>query len=210
MIALLHGLGVGRRYWAPLARELGADVVVPEVREPLPVAELADRFAAALEPGTLVVGNSMGCQAAAEIAVRRPELVAGLVLVGPTVDPHVGGALAHIARFLVDAWYEPPKLTATVVRDYFAMGPLDVRRQAAYALDHRIEEWLPRVAQPAVVVRGTHDYICTERWAKEATALLPDGSLVTLAGASHATHFSHPREVADVIRRLRGTLAAAG
>lgn len=210
MIALLHGLGVGRRYWEPLERELGGEVVVPEVREPLPLPELADRFAAVLDPGTLVVANSMGCQAAAEIAVRRPELVAGLVLVGPTVDPHVGGALAHIGRFLVDGWYEPPKLTATVVRDYFAMGPLDVRRQASYALDHRIEEWLPGILQPAVVVRGSHDFICTGRWAAEAAALLPDGGLVTIAGASHATHFSHPREVADVVRGLRERLAAAG
>lgn len=209
MIALLHGLGVGARYFGPLAAELG-DVVVPEVREPMPIAAVAERFAEALEPGALVVANSMGCQAAAEIAVRRPELVGALVLVGPTIDPTIGGAFGHMARFLVDAWYEPPALTATVVRDYFAMGPLKVRRQASYALAHRLGPLLPLIEQPAIVVRGSHDPLSTAGWAREVAKLLPQGSLVTLAGAAHAAHYSHAREVADLVRRLRGTRAAAG
>jgi pimeloyl-ACP methyl ester carboxylesterase len=207
---LVHGLGVGQRYFDRLARELGGDVRRPEVREPLPVPELANRFAGAFDGPALVVANSLGCQAAAELAARRPELVEALVLVGPTVDPRAGGWLAHVGRLLLDAWYEPPSLTAIVARDYLTMGPVDVFRQARHALAHRLEEVLPRVQQPAIVVRGAHDPLCSAAWAREAAALLPRGRFVTIAGAAHAAHYSHPREVARLVRELRGTPAAAG
>lgn len=209
MIALVHGLGVGQRYFDRLARELDGDVVRPELRKALPVPELAELWAAALPGPALVVANSLGCQIAAELAVRRPELVEALVLVGPTVDPRARSLVRNFARLVVDAWYEPPSLTAIVIRDYLT-APLTTPRQARHALAHRVEELLPRVEQPAVVVRGAHDPLCPDEWGRQAAALLPRGRLVTIAGAGHAAHWSHPREVADVVRRLRGTPAAAG
>lgn len=210
MILLVHGLGVGAAYFRPLAAELGPATGIPEVREPLPIAELADRFAASLDEPAAVVANSMGCQVAAELAVRRPELVRSLVLVGPTVDPRGGGWVRHVGKLLADARYEPPRLTAIVARDYLSMGPVDVFRQARHALAHRIEELLPQIGQDAVVVRGAHDRLCPARWAREAASLLPRGRLVTIAGAGHAAHFSHPREVAALVSELREKPAAAG
>ena len=210
MTVLVHGLGVGARYFRRLAAELGPETRVPEVREPLPIPELAARFADEFAEPAIVVANSMGCQVAAELAVRRPELVEALVLVGPTVEPRARGVVRHVGRLAVDAWYEPPGLTAIVVRDYLAMGPLDVFRQARHALAHRIEYVLPQVEQPAVVVRGAHDPLCPAEWAREATTLLPHGRLVTVAGAAHAAHYSHPREIARLVRELSGTPAVAG
>ena len=209
MILLVHGLGVGARYFEPLAAALGA-TRAPEVREPLPIARLADRFAAAVEGPTILVANSMGCQVAAELALAQPELVESLVLVGPTVDPRARGLLRNVGRLLVDSWFEPPRLTGLVIADYFGMGPLDVLRQARHALAHRIEELLPRLEQPAVVVRGAHDPLCPAAWAREAASLLPRGRLVTIAGAAHAAHYSHPLEVARVVAELAGTHAATG
>ena len=202
MILLVHGLASGVAYFRPLAAELGS-VRAPEVREPLPIAELAERFAAACDEPALVAASSLGCQVAAELAVRWPELVRGLVLVGPTVDPEGRSLLRHAARLLVDAWYEPPRLSGLVAREYLATGPLDVLRQARYALAHHIEDVLPHVTQPAVVVRGAADPICPERWARTAASLLPSGRLVTVGGAAHAAHFSHPREVAAVVNDLQ-------
>lgn len=210
MIVLVHGLGVGQRYFDPLAAELGEGVARPEIRETLPLPELAGRWAAEVTGRAVLVANSMGCQVAAELAVRWPQLVEGLVLVGPTVDPRARGALRSLARLVVDSWYEPPRLTAIVVRDYLANGPVTTARQARSALEHRVEEVLPRVEQPAVVVRGAHDPICSAAWARVAASLLPHGRLVTIAGAAHAAHFSHPLEVARVVSELRRSPAAAG
>jgi pimeloyl-ACP methyl ester carboxylesterase len=211
VILLVHGLGVGQRYFDPLAAELDEDLVRPQIREPLPVPVLAERWAAELAGPVLVVANSLGCQIAAEVAVRRPELVEALVLVGPTVYPAARGLVRNVGRLLLDSWYEPPRLTGIVVRDYLSNGPVTTLRQARRALEHRIEAVLPRVEQPAVVVRGAHDPICPAGWAREAAALLPRGRLVTIAGGAHAAHFSHPREVARIVSELRGgTRATAG
>jgi pimeloyl-ACP methyl ester carboxylesterase len=209
VIVLVHGLGVGQRYFDPLARELG-EVLRPEIREALPVPALAERWAAQLTGRSFLVANSMGCQVAVELASRRPELVEALVLVGPTVDPRALGLLRNFGRLLVDSWYEPPRLTGIVIRDYLSNGPLTTLQQARRALEHRVDEVLPRVEHPTVVVRGAHDTICSAAWAREAASLLPNGRLVTIAGAAHAAHFSHPREVARVVSELRGTPATAG
>jgi pimeloyl-ACP methyl ester carboxylesterase len=210
VIVLVHGLGVGQRYYDRLARQLGGELRRPSLRTPLPVPALVERLSEAVDGPAVVVANSLGCQVAAELAAARPELVEGLVLIGPTVDRRAGGGPGHVARLLLDAWYEPLGLTAIVAVDYLTMGPRAVYRQARHALAHRIEEVLPHVAAPAVVVRGAHDPLSSEPWAREVAALLPRARLVTIAGAAHAPHYSHPVEVARVVRELRETHAAAG
>jgi pimeloyl-ACP methyl ester carboxylesterase len=210
VIALVPGLGVGQRYFDRLAKLLDEELVRPDVREALAIPERAERLAAVLAGPTLVVANSMGCQVAAELAVRRPDLVEALVLVAPTVDPSARSVSRHVGRFIGDAWYEPPSLTAIALRDYLSTGPTTLLRQARFALEHRIEQVLPRIEQPAVVVRGVHDLICPHEWGREAAALLPGGGLVTVAGAAHAPHFSQPRQVVEAITRLRETPAADG
>ena len=100
-LVLVHGLAVSHRYLMPLAAELAGHHPVHVVDlsgfglsgDPgrvLGVAEHADHLAAWLEAGGLppvaMLGNSFGCQIAVELAVRHPDRVAGLVLVGPTMD----------------------------------------------------------------------------------------------------------------------------
>lgn len=211
VFCLVHGLGVGQAYFEPLARVLDGAVVRPELREPQPIAELAQRIAELLPGPAVLVANSMGCQVAAALAIDRPELIEALVLVGPTVDSQARSARRHVLRLAIDGWYEPPRLTATVVRDYFVRGPLDLLRQARYALEDRIEERLPPIAAPTLVVRGEHDRLSPARWCEEVTALLPNARLVTIAGGGHAVHYSHPRELAaELSRWLVGIRAARG
>jgi len=217
-VVLLHGLGVGQRYFDALAAELEGELVRPELRDPLPIAELAARVEAALleracvvstQARAVVVANSMGCQVAVELAIARPDLVAAIVLVGPTVDPAARTMPAQIGRLLSSAWFEPLRLIAIVVRDYFVTGPVATLRQARHALAHRMEERLPRVDVPTVVVRGAHDRLCPDDWARRVVSLLPDARLETVAGAAHAAHFSHAAAVAAVVSRLRGGTPAA-
>jgi len=210
VVVLVHGLGVGQRYFEPLARELGAGLLRPEFREPASIAELGSQLGELLDAPAALVANSMGCQIATALAVQRPELVASLALIGPTVDSRTHGLVRHLFRLAADAWFEPFRLTRIVLSDYATFGPLALLRQARHALDDRIEERLPRLDVPALVVRGVHDTMCPAEWAREAAALLPQGRLVTIADAGHAVHFSHPREVAAAIRALPGIPAARG
>ena len=208
-VVLLHGLGVGPRYFGPLVQELGGDVRTPSLRQPLPIVGLSLCLERLLEGPAVVVGNSMGCQYGVELAARRPDLVEALVLVGPTVDPRARNMPRQLGRLVADAWYEPLRLVAIVATDYLTLGPLDTLRQARHALAHRLEELLPEVAAPTLVVRGAHDRLCGADWAREVASLLPDAGLLTVSGAAHAAHFSHPAEVAAAIRRhVAGSRAA--
>lgn len=136
-------------------------------------------------------------------------MVEALVLVGPTIDPRARSLLRQLGRLLATAWFEPLRLVALVVRDYLTLGPLVAVRQARHALAQRLEERLPAVEAPTIVVRGAHDRLCPDAWARRVTALLSDAQLVTIAGAGHAAHFSHAAQVAVLVTRLReGTSAA--
>ena len=211
VFCLVHGLGVGQRYFEPLAQALEGTVLRPELRESAPIAELGRRLGETLPAPAILVANSMGCQVATALAAAQAELVEALVLVGPTVDSRAHSAARHLLRLAVDGWYEPPRLTATVVSDYFRRHPVELVRQVRFALDDRIEDRLPQVGMPALVVRGEHDPLSPARWCQEVTALLPRARLVTIAGGGHAVHYSHPRElVAEISRFLAETRATRG
>lgn len=101
-VVLVHGLIVSSRYMVPTAERLALHrrVFAPDLPgfgrserplEPLDVAALADALSdwmgqVGLERATLV-GNSMGCQVIADLAVRHPGRVEQAVLQGPTMNP---------------------------------------------------------------------------------------------------------------------------
>jgi pimeloyl-ACP methyl ester carboxylesterase len=196
----------------PLAHALsGHDVAVPTlpgwrgnktVRRTLDLVELGESLEPLL-PGA-IVANSLGCQVAVELAIRRPELVESLVLVGPTVDPHLRPLARHIPAVLVDWTREPVSLTPIVARDYLAMGPVRFARTARDAWRHRMETRLPLVTQPTLIVRGGRDAFVSQRWCEEAAALLPHGRLVTVTGEPHAVHYTAPRVVAQEVEQHLG------
>lgn len=201
-IVCVHGLGVGPDYFRPLAHELGKrhDVRNPQLpREPMPMDRLGDALVPFL-PGALVA-NSMGCQAAVEVAIRRPELVSHLVLMGPTVDPHLRPWPKLVPGFALDCTREPPSLWWIIARDYATMGPRRFVGMARHANAHHIEERLPLVTQPTLVIRGARDGFVSQRWCEEMTALLVRGRLVVAPGQPHAVHYTAPVAVAQEVEQ---------
>lgn len=216
-VVLLHGYGVSGTYMLPLARELSTShrVLVPELpgqgkSEPRPglrsVPALADALGRWLEAAELerpaVVANSLGCQVVTELAVRQPERVGPLVLVGPTVDPARRRGRHQLFAALRDCAREPLQLVAIAAADDVGVGMRRLLATARAALDDRIEERLPLVEQPTVVIRGGADGFVGEAWAEQVSSLLPDGRLVVLPGEPHAVHFTRPASVAAVVREL--------
>jgi len=211
-LVLLHGIGVGPDSMRPLARELPRhDVVVPALpgwrgnkttRRTLDLVELGP-WLAQLLPGA-IVANSMGCQVAVELAIRRPELVESLVLIGPTLDPYLRPWHRRVPGFAVDCMREPPSLWWIIARDYAAMGPRRFVGTARYARAHHVERRLPFVRTPTLVLRGARDGIVSQRWCEEAAALLPDGRLRVIPGHAHAVHYTAPSVVAQEVEQHLG------
>jgi pimeloyl-ACP methyl ester carboxylesterase len=204
-IVCVHGIGVGPAYLRRLGRELDArhEVSIPQLpREPMPMERLAKSLVPLL-PGALVA-NSMGCQVAVEAAIRYPELVSHLVLMGPTVDPRLRPWPKMVPGFVVDCAREPPSLWWIIARDYAAMGPRRFVGTARYANAHHIEQRLPLVEQPTLVLRGERDGFVSQRWCEEAAALLPRGRLVVVPREPHAVHYTAPLVVAQEVEKHLG------
>jgi 2-hydroxy-6-oxonona-2,4-dienedioate hydrolase len=219
-VVLVHGLGMSSLYLIPTAIELAGEfeVLIPEFpgfgRSERPfrshgVPELADLLAEFLDTlghGPVpLLGNSVGCQILVDLAMRHPERVDRLVLVGPTFDPGYDSYLQQAGRLLLDAFREAPSLVPVAVYDYLRTGAWRFWKTFKHAFDDPIETKLAHVPQPVLVVRGERDPIVTQRWAEQMVQLLPRGRLEVIPGAPHGANFSTAPDLARVIRPfLRG------
>lgn len=213
-IVLVHGIGVASRDFlelgallAPRARVYAVDL--PGFGEsgkpprPLNIVHQADALAAwmdatGLERATLL-GNSVGCQVVAHVAVRRPELADRLILIGPTFDPRARTFARAIARFARNGRYEPLRLLPIQIRDCYAAGPNRLIASFRLAMRDRIEEQLAQIGAPVLIVRGELDRLVPQEWAEDLVRVAPDGRLAVVPAAAHAVSFSLPEALARIV-----------
>ncbi len=147
----------------------------------------------------VLVGHSASCQIVVEAAVRSPDRVAGLVLVGPTTDPRADRWPRLAGRWLRTAAWERPHQVPLLVRDYTRTGPARMARAMDAARRHRIEAALPLVRCPALVVRGRHDRIAPADWTATLAATAPRGRATSLPAGAHMVPITHPGDLALAI-----------
>lgn len=213
---LIHGIGMGRSVFADLIRHLlphGRVVAIdlpgygeaPEPPRTLTIERNADVVAALLAerryPDVTLVGHSMGAQIAIETVVRHAGLAERVVLAAPTVDPTARRAAAQLGRLARDIAVESPVVWARGARAYFRAGP-NLRMKLRAMLAHRIEGSLPRVAVPALVLRGEDDLVAPRDWCEMVAGLLPDASLAEIEDHGHETMIRDAAPAAALIARF--------
>ena len=212
-LVCVHGLGVSSRYFVPLMRELAGDfrMLAPDLPgygrtkkppRPLGIAELAEALGDWLEAERLgpvpLLANSMGCNIVTELVAREPHRADRLVLVGPTVDPRLRG---NVVRFAVrDILREPPGVLWIVLTDDLRFGLGRLVTTIELLLADRIEERLPGIEAPTLVVHGGRDGLVSLAWSEHVAELLPAGRLAVVPDGAHAVHASRPAEVAALVR----------
>jgi pimeloyl-ACP methyl ester carboxylesterase len=213
-IVLVHGFGMSSRYMVPLARELASKrpVYAPDLpghgrsetppRRAQSVPEQADTLVAWMRvtglPRAFVLGNSLGAQIAVEAAVRHPAAVGRLVLLGPTLDSSARTLPRQAGRVLASALAEQPSLVPVVLRAYARMGPR-LLQELRFMFAHHIEDLLPRLSQPTLVVRGERDAVAPQAWAEEVARLAGAGPPRVVPRWGHGLNYSAPRQLAGVI-----------
>jgi len=229
-LVFVHGLGVSTRYLAPTMRQLAATHHVVGVDLPgfgrsgtppraLDTTELADALAKWLDVRgigpALFVANSYGCQVIVELTMRNPARVLGLVLNAPTMDPAHRTVFGQLWRVIADIPFEPWRLALIVLRDYLRARPLRLLATLHHALADHIEEKLPDITVPVLVVCGARDPVVTVAWSTEAARLVgissPGAAGATLSvvpTAAHALPYDDPVTFASLISAFVSTLHA--
>ena len=224
MYVLVHGLGVSGRYMVPLLRLLGREAIAwapdlpgfgrsPGTHAVLDINQLAHVLGSWMDQRgisrAILVGHSMGCQVVTQLAVARPQSVAALVLIAPTMDRGVRGKWFQIARWLVNASREPLAMVWLAIRDYLRAGFRRTWRTFALARRARTARLYSQVRCPALVMRGGRDLIVSQRWAAHVAAAMPGGQLIVLPAGAHAVQYARPLEAARAVQKFVTEAGAA-
>lgn len=169
-------------------------------------SRLAAQIAARGEVVDVLVGLSVGCQAAG-IAAAQSDLVRSLLLVSPTVDPCNRDQLT-----LLRAWAAPkdgdggggdeePGFLASIP-DWAHAGLWRIVRgwnSAIAALP--LEEVIPQVRSHVTIIHSEHDRLGSAQWAAEL-ARLAGGRFLQMNGASHSWPVGDESGFAKIIEDL--------
>lgn len=214
-VVLVHGFGVSSRYFVPFAERLAvsSDVFAPDLpghgktdapAVPLDVGGFAEALAGWLDAmrlsGVRMVGHSMGCQIAVELARRRPDLVERLVLIGPTIDRDARSLRATLPRFVAGSVHEPPGIGLLLVKDYahaLRALPTEIRAMFRYPLEKAVQQ-LGDI--PLLLVRGEHDRVAPAAWLDMLARRAANARVAVVPRAAHAAQFAEPDELLRLVR----------
>ena len=221
----IHGFAISGEYLMPTARLLARRWVnvVPDLPgygrserrdRVLDIPQLAEALTMILDKlgidQAVLVGNSMGCPVALDVAHTAPERVHSLVLVSPAGGVQNQPLVRAIGQLARDVLRESPRMFPVALPDYVKFGPLNGLR-----LFHELTlfpslERLAHTPVPTLAVLGVRDPLMPPpARVREVVRLSPGLVAVALIDeAAHAVNFSHPVELAATIETfLDGGLA---
>jgi pimeloyl-ACP methyl ester carboxylesterase len=215
----VSGFGLSGRYLLPTAEALMDDfhTLVPDLpgfgrsrtaAMRLDVPGLAQASAAFLDQlgigQVTLVGNSMGCPVICEFAHLFPERLERAVLVAPAGGLHNQPLPRAVGQILRAGLREPAQLLRVVVPDYVRFGvPSTVRLFRALTRYPTLRRLLDLKVPTLAVVGNRDPLLPPPARVREFAELKEHRTLfVVIDGAAHAINFSHPGELANVIRRF--------
>jgi 3-oxoadipate enol-lactonase len=226
LVMFLHPIGTRAEFWNPVVERMAdrcrcvtvdfrghGDSDVPARR--FSIEDLADDAIELLRleraAGAVVVGCSLGGMVAQGIALKAPELLAGLVLADTTYMQTPESRKAVEQRAADSLKGMPAMLESTLTRwfpaPFLALNPPEAEACRTWLLDDdpvvfswgweaiRDLDYGERIAQiklPALVLRGSLD-ASSQRPVMQAMAkLLPRGRYVEIDGAGHVAPLERP------------------
>lgn len=133
-------------------------------------------------PPVVLIGHSSGTQTAAHVAAMRPERVRALVLASPTVDPKARSWPRLAWCWARDTRYPLPGLSEQHHPEWRRAGARGILHLVSVHLRDHLEDVVPRVSCPVLVLRGDADRISTETWARQLAGLAAEGRFAAVPG----------------------------
>lgn len=234
-VVLVHGFTQTGRTWDDVARALGGDVEIVRVDLPghggsgdvrLGFVETA---AAIGQCGgkAVYVGYSMGGRLCLRLAVDRPELVAGLVLLSASpgiadpeerearrrsdlrlaIDIKETGTDEFLHHWLAQPMFETVQPKPADIEARHANPPeglVDALRQLGTGVQEPLWDRLGELAMPVLLVVGERDAKFVSIADRMAAQMSAGTRTAVLPGAGHAVHLDQPDACARLIRSVLG------
>jgi len=222
-LLFVHGAGGSHLNWPPQLRRLaGANTYAldlpghgkSEGQGRTSISAYADFLAAFLDAlglgKAILVGHSMGGATALDFALRYPERLAGLVLVG-------SGARLRVAPAILDGIGQDFQAAVRLICDYaFALdAPEQLKREgrrqmgqthphvlygdfaACNAFD--VMDRLGEIHCPTLALCGTADRLTPPKYSTYLCDHIPNAQLVLIEGAGHMVMLEQPEAVTQAI-----------
>jgi pimeloyl-ACP methyl ester carboxylesterase len=219
VILHLHGFAISGSYMVPTAELLAGDfrTYVPDLpgfgrslppSHPLTIPELADSAADLLDTLDIeratVLGNSLGCAILGAFAQRHPERIERAIMVSPAGGIHNRPLLRAIGQLALDAPREPVSMAAVAVPDYLHFGVVDALRLFIAMTRFPALEALLGLDVPLLAVLGARDPLLPPwtRIRQVVMQLPPQTRVAVLKDAAHAINYSHPVELAAIVKQF--------
>lgn len=234
-IVLVHGFAQDKHCWGPLSPALAADHEVVRVDAPghggssaVVAAGLVDGAGLIADRGgpAVYLGYSMGGRYALHVAVHRPEVVRGLVLIGATggIDDPDRRAARRAAderwaallerdglEAFLDSWMAlplfaglgPERQFRQARRSNTATGLAASLRRAGTGAQQPLWGRLGAIGEagvPALVMAGADDMRFAAEARRLAAAIGATATLELVQGAGHAAHLERPEAVSSLVR----------
>jgi len=236
-ILFIAGLSVGQQLWAPLVEHLSHQYEcitfdgrgIGQSSKPPSGYTIPDLTRDAL--GLLdslsisrahVVGMSMGGLIAQDMALQRPEIISGLVLVGSFAKTSARGDLIQETRkmmqkrlspyeyFLVQAtWmFAPDTLSKPgFAEDYARKAADNPHPQAKHAFEQLADgarqfdtrARLKDISRPTLVLVGEEDIMATPSQSRVLAEGIPGAEMVVLPNLGHFLTSEDPKKFADCV-----------
>lgn len=214
-IVHLHGFAISGTYLLPAAAKLAKHypTYVPDLpgygrshgpKKTLTITQLADALRDYLDvvgvDKVVLLGNSMGCLIAIEFARKYRERIERVILVSPAGGPHNQPIIRGLPQLALDGVRESPRMFVVAVPDYLQFGILNAFRLFRAMTQYPTVDRFLHLACPTLVVIGSRDPLVSKERMKIALHTPVDLKMVILERAAHAVNFSHPEELAKIVR----------
>ena len=215
----LRSIGVD---WPGHGRSPAAQAPSTELR----LAQITEELLESLTPGGAVLaGNSVGGNVAARLAVRRPDLVRGLMIIDGGGFEESRRAARMFCALMSRPWFARrvyPLFSQLYTRPRTAAdrraraGAIAITRTAqgvravteiwrSFALpEHDLRPQAGKITVPTVLVWGRNDPVLPLRVGEAARDLIP-GSRLVVIDSGHLPHTTSPAAVAAELAALAGT-----
>ena len=194
----------------PLLDLTGADCSVDGVEE------LTSRFLGVhLDSPAVLVGNSFGGHVALRVALRRPDLVRGMVLAGSSGliersmvrEVQIRPSREWLARKIGELFYDPMHVReADLDRAHRELTHREKARAmvrlSRTARRNHLGQQIGRITAPTLLIWGRNDVVTPPEAAEEFARLLPDARLVWFDRCGHVPMVEKPDEFAAAMIRF--------